>query len=260
MDGKTFDQIAVRVADGTRRGLLRRIAGFSLGWGALAVLSEVSEARGNHKHDKKKKKRKKNKKNPGASCFCGTNQTCVDGECVLCDVCSRDCPFASVQQAVNAAEPGSTIRICGGFFRPVTITKNLTLLGAGTQVGGTALRGEGATRVVTVGSGVSVALVDLAIDGGFDSGDGGGCLNQGTLKLINCLVSTNQAQRGGGIFNTSGSSLTLQNTTVTENAASTDGGGIFNDTSGSVTLTSGSSVSGNMPNNCAGDPVPGCSA
>jgi hypothetical protein len=259
MDAKTLDRIAVCVAVGTRRGLLHYMAGFTLGGGALAFLSGVSVARGNHKHDKKKKKKNKKKKNPGAPCFCGTNQTCVDGECVLCDVCSRDCPFASVQQAVNAAEPGSTIRLCGGFFRPVTITKNLTLLGAGTQVGGTALRGSGASRVVTVGPGVSVGLVDLAIDGGFDPGDGGGCLNQGTLKLINCLVSTSQAQRGGGIFNTSGSSLTLQNTTITENAASTDGGGIFNDISGSVTLTSGSSVSGNTPNNCAGDAVPGCS-
>lgn len=255
MDAKTLDQIAVRVADGTRRGLLRRVAGFAAGGGALALLNASAEARGKNHHRKKKKKKKKN---PGPTCFCGTNQTCVDGECVLCDVCFRDCPFASVQQAVNAAEPGSTLRICGGFFRSVSITKNLVLLGAGSEIGGTALRGEGASRVVTVGPGVSVALLDMAIDGGLSSGDGGGCLNQGTLKLTNCLVSNSQAQRGGGIFNSSGSSLTLQNTVVTGNAA-TNGGGVFNDLAGVVTLSSGSSVSGNSPDNCAGDPVPGCS-
>jgi len=257
MDPKTFDRVAMRAADGTRRGLLRRLAGFTLGGGAVALLSEVTRARRNHKHDNKRKK--KHKRHPDAICFCGTNQTCVDGECVLCDVCFRDCPFASVQQAVFAAEPGSTIRICGGYFRPVTITKDVTLLGAGSQLGGTTLKGEGVTRVVTIGAGVSVALLDLAMSDGFDPGDGGGCLNQGRLKLTNCLVSNSLAQRGGGIFNTSGSNLTLLNTTVSGNTASTDGGGIFNDVGGSVTLSSGSSVSNNSPNNCAGDPVPGCS-
>jgi hypothetical protein len=75
--------------------------------------------------------------------------------------------------------------------------------------------------------------------------------------MTNCRVSSSLAQRGGGIFNASGASLTLVNTTVSGNQASTDGGGLFNDATGTVTL-SGGSVSGNTPDNCAGAPVPGC--
>jgi ferredoxin len=260
MDAKTLDQIAIRVASGTRRGLLRRIVGLTLGGGAF-TFAEASEARRDHKHhDNDKQKKKKKKKQPSATCVCGVNQTCVDGQCVLCDVCFRECPFATVNQAVTASAPGSTIRICAGFFRSVTISKNVTLVGAGSQIGGTTLKGRGVARLVTVNPGVSAELVDLALDDGFSVDDGGACLNQGTLKMTNCLVSDSVAQqRGGGIFNASGASLTLVNTRVTGNAANLDGGGIFNDVAATVSLEAGSEVSGNAPQNCSGDPVAGCS-
>jgi hypothetical protein len=257
MDAKSFDQIAIDAASGTRRGLMLRLSAAALGGGLLAALDQATEARRRRKHRHKKKRKHQPPTNSG--CFCGVNQTCVGGVCTFCDVCVNECPFATVQAAVNAASPGSTIRVCGGFFRqPVTINKNLTLTGAGSQTGGTVLKGNGTARMVSIGPEVTVSLVDMAIDDGFSSDDGGGCFNEGTLKLTNCVVRNSRAQRGGGIFNAGTRGLALFNTTVTGNSASDTGGGIFNDVSGDVTLTGGS-VTGNTPNNCAGDPVDGCS-
>jgi CSLREA domain-containing protein len=67
------------------------------------------------------------------------------------------------------------------------------------------------------------------------SGSGGGIENHGTLALTNSTISGNMAGGfGGGIYNGYGSTASLNNVTLTENAAETDdndfgaGGGIHN--------------------------------
>jgi hypothetical protein len=70
---------------------------------------------------------------------------------------------------------------------------------------------------------------------------GGGISNKGTLTLTNSMVSDNIAASGGGIYN--GGTLMLTNSTVSDNtAASYSGGGILNE--GRLTLIN-STVSDN---------------
>jgi predicted outer membrane repeat protein len=68
-------------------------------------------------------------------------------------------------------------------------------------------------------------------------------------------VSHNTATNGGGIYN--GDTLTLKNSTISENTASQDGGGIYNEGAatafGSTVLTlTGSTVSGNTAGRAGG--------
>ena len=70
-----------------------------------------------------------------------------------------------------------------------------------------------------------------------NSNQGGGIYNSyGTLTITNSTVSENTASRsGGGVFNASGT-LTIANSTISGNSASKNGGGINNDT-GPLTIT-----------------------
>ncbi len=84
-----------------------------------------------------------------------------------CTVCKngRDCPFTSIQAAIAAAAPGSTIVVCDGQYNEdITFDKHLTLAAAaGAKV---ELDGSGKTSVVTVPHGVGVSLQGLEITDG----------------------------------------------------------------------------------------------
>ncbi|GGS37762.1 hypothetical protein Snoj_28930 [Streptomyces nojiriensis] len=94
---------------------------------------------------------------------------------------------------------------------------------------------------------------------------GGALNNEGTATLKKSTIKDNQAgRRGGGINNEEESAadpvvLTLEHTTVTENRAAEAGGGIYNWVGAEVILNK-SKIVKNLPDNCAGDPVPGCSS
>ncbi|HZS46659.1 MAG TPA: choice-of-anchor Q domain-containing protein [Blastocatellia bacterium] len=76
--------------------------------------------------------------------------------------------------------------------------------------------------VFTVNSGPTAAISNLTISGG-DSVNGGGINNAGNLTVSNSTVTANNASSGGGGLSNSGT-LTISNSTVSGNS----GGGIFN--------------------------------
>jgi len=184
------------------------------------------------------------------------SQVCTSGVCggvappppPACDVCPSGCAFSSVQAAVDAASPGTTIRICPGtYVGDLVITKNVTLIGTGDAADpttNTILQGTGSGRVVDILGRIEVTLRNVRITGG-SAGFGAGITNeQGTLTLIDSTVTGNTAsQLGGGIYNESGT-LTLTNSEVAGNSAAVAAGGIYNGT-GTVTIDAASRVTGN---------------
>ncbi|MFK0151132.1 hypothetical protein ACIQVL_25805 [Streptomyces sp. NPDC090499] len=166
-------------------------------------------------------------------------------------------------------------------------------VGGTTFVATSVIRRNTAAGNVTIGGGVyvgsgSMEIDDSKITNNTDTGNrGGGIANNGTLKLVKSEVSGNvvggTSGRGGGIYNTGG--LTLKSTDVFRNSANgpgnSVGGGIAND-GGSVTLdhstvrnnastvapggvfssnqvsVTDSKVVGNIPTNCSVNRVPGC--
>jgi predicted outer membrane repeat protein len=171
---------------------------------------------------------------------CGTTcnsdaPACWDGQCVCGDVCASGCRFATLQDAINMLPAGSTIQVCAGTYAPVTITKNVTIIGVGDgsdPTNNTILNGGGTSRVVAIDSGVTVSLQGLRITGGKFAGDGGGVGNRGTLTMTACTVTGNEVANqsnnvtGGGICNIGNATLTMTDCTVSNNTSPLTGGGI----------------------------------
>ncbi len=101
-------------------------------------------------------------------------------------------------------------------------------------------------RIFDLGGPGPVVVRDLTVANGFAEGDGGGILNRTELTLDNTTVSQNAASAGGGgIANGHGSShLTLVNSTVSDNTTFAGSGGGFLNDSGSF-LVINSTVSNN---------------
>lgn len=143
---------------------------------------------------------------------------------------------ATLQRAIDAADPGDTIAIrgrCVGAFR---VTKDLSLLGKPSpglpRPVLLAPPDRSALEVAGPPAAVEVTLTNLRITGG--SGEHGGIHNDGTLVLRRSVVSGNRV----GITNHGGLSLAA-GTLVRRNA----GAGIAN--AFAVTLHGTSSVRGN---------------
>ena len=191
---------------------------------------------------------------------CGANQICDGGSCQYCDVCADGCPHSVVQDAVDAAKAGDTVRVCPGTYKrlntgvAVSITKSLTLVGGGTGEDGTVFDGEqtGAiSPLVIVVGGSPVELRDLAITRGVNHtsyGGGLGVSQSSVVTLTRVRVSGNSCNRNGGGIDNSATLILNAGVTVTDNTAAV-GGGISN--MGMLTFNPGSSVTGNDPDDCA---------
>jgi hypothetical protein len=194
-----------------------------------------------------------------------------------CAAVTSGTSYATVQEAVDAAAPGATVRIKGTCYGDVSITKNVRLEGrskgrSATINGGNSY--EGSAGSVIVNHGATVVIRDLEITGGVNgvcfpasapecedktssetiAEKGGGIFNErGSITLIDAVVTGNEATSGrehpvgssyggGGIYNEEGA-LTLKNSTVSGNKGIGKGGGIDNE-EGSLTLIA-STVEGN---------------
>jgi hypothetical protein len=171
----------------------------------------------------------------------------------------------NIQDAVDAANSGDQILVTNGVYQSdgrltsdgttncVAVTNSVTLLSVNGAVV-TSINGGHAMRCVY--------LVDGAVLSGFTltngyAADGGGAWCTSTNALLaNCVIVTNSATYGGGVY-----SGTLSNCTVSHNSVgySGSGGGAYNSTlincslSSNVTLVNGGSGAGALGcilNNC----------
>lgn len=149
-------------------------------------------------------------------------------------VCNNGCDFTTIQGAINATNPGDTIRLL--FTAPhnendIVINKNITLIGLGpanTIVQAAANPNMASSRVFFIDTGLAVQFQDLTIRHGNANSNGGGIYNDGSdLTLINVLIRQNQAPDGGGIYN-DGGKLRLSHVSVNNNTSFKSGGGIYN--------------------------------
>ena len=174
-------------------------------------------------------------------------------------VCGADCSLREAIGAANALPGADVITLPAGTYTlsivgagedlnatgDLDITGDLTINGAGDA---TIIDGGAIDRVLTIVLGATVFIDSVTIQNG-NPGAGagaGGILNAGTLTLTNSTVTDNTGENFGGGISNSGT-LSLTDTTVSDNILggtnlSGGGGGIFS--SGTLTLTR-STVSGN---------------
>ena len=123
-----------------------------------------------------------------------------------------------------------------------SITSDITINGNGATIRRTLLTGFPELRIFHVAASGSLTLNKITVAKGLvsSSDPGGGILSRGTLTLTNSTLSDNSAGSGGGIFNWDGT-LTLTSSTLSGNLATGAGfygigGGIANQ-GGTVTVT-----------------------
>lgn len=179
----------------------------------------------------------------------------------------------SLRQVVADVPSGETIQFESPLFDTaqtislstghISFGKNLTISGNGANiltVQNTAAA-SATSRVFNIEAGFSVNLSGMTISGGnVSGGDGGGINNLGILNLNAVHITGNQTTGfGGGIYNSSGRTLNISNSTVSNNSASggTTSGGIDNDlgllfTVTNTTISGNSSTNGSSVNNSGG--------
>jgi hypothetical protein len=167
-------------------------------------------------------------------------------------VCVDGCDFATIQAAIDddGTAAGAIIEVRDAVHTEagIVVNKDVTIRGLGvdaTIVQAHETLNGAPERVLIIDEDATVTLEKVNIRHGKPSRDecGGGILNQGVLMIIDCIVSDNSANGGGGLCSRgSKSELTIINSTIRSNisqrAASGDfacgsGGGIK---SGSGTL------------------------
>jgi predicted outer membrane repeat protein len=136
--------------------------------------------------------------------------------------------YSSLQDAVAAAKAGDTLEVKGSCVGNTTLDRDVTLSGVSNKAfpGAPTLDGNQTGRVLTINGGTTT-IRNLTITNGLTSGLGGGIYVATAAVLDNVLVTANTAgatQLGGGIEADLGSSLTLIDTTVSDNSAGSSGG------------------------------------
>ncbi len=165
---------------------------------------------------------------------------------------TNDSGPGSLRQAIADASPGDTIifGVTGTITlaSPLGIGKNLTITGPGAS--SLTISGNNAKRVIEIGPGGIATISGITVANGNTEGEfyGGAILNWGTLALDRIVATGNFGSQGALL--TIGS-LTLSNSTLTNNSASYYGGGLEICCGGSATVIN-STISGNHANVAGG--------
>ncbi len=170
------------------------------------------------------------------------------------DVCPSGCRYSSIQQAVNAAASGATLRIGAGTYREsVSLRAGVSLVGAGSAL--TIVNGNGSQPVMTAAGGSigrSTVIDGLTITGGGGASGAGITIGGGASPTLRNLVihGNNAANAGGGVSVYDGaSSPLLENVTVRNNSAQ-NGAGLT--LSGSNVQITGGRIENNTANTLGG--------
>ncbi len=175
----------------------------------------------------------------GAQAITRTVTTLADHDDGLCD--AGDCTLREAINTVNATPGADTILFKAGLGGTIQLSAalpdlgNITMQGPGAGVLTVRRNTGGNYRIFTVPSGSTASISGLTISNGladgagnYIAGSGGGIYNDGgTLTVQNCTITGNAASGGGGggVANRAGT-LTVQNCTINGNSAR-DGGGIY---------------------------------
>jgi predicted outer membrane repeat protein len=153
------------------------------------------------------------------------------------------CPtFSALAAAIAGASSGERLLFSCASPTIITFTSTLTpstsvTLDASGSAGSVTLDGGGNVRLFSVASGVGLELQNLTLShGSAGSSSGGGAISMsgGTVTIDNSTVSNNTATGGGAVFMTGGT-LAIENSTFSGNSVPVDAGAIDNE-GGSFTI------------------------
>jgi hypothetical protein len=150
-----------------------------------------------------------------------------------------DFPCLTIVHAIASSDSGDTLLLAVGSFleENILVDKNLSIFGQGSST--TIVDAEQNGRVFLIAEGIEASICGLTVTGGFIEGigtdtnlapgAGGGIFNDGTLLLSEVIVEENSANlAGGGIWNNTDSEMHIRNSTIRLNIAGQSVGGFGN--------------------------------
>ena len=155
----------------------------------------------------------------------------------------------------DPALAGETVALNG----QLTVDRSVTI--DASTAPGVILTTGGVSRIMEVTAGSTVTVTDVVIRDGVDGPQGGGVLNNGSMTLERVVVTNNTVDTagppnfafgGGGIYNGEFASLTLIDSTVSDNQSlNHPGGGVYGFFNSTVVIDR-STLSGNFTGDVAG--------
>lgn len=159
-------------------------------------------------------------------------------------MCDADCSLREAVNAANATVDNDTIYFALPFFgaaRTITlngseivIANNGSLTIRGTGANRLTINGNNASRIISISTGAVVTIDHLRFTGGngvgaANTGRGGAVYNNGGISTVsNCVFSGNSAANGGAMNNATAGTLTITNTVLANNSATSVGGALQN--------------------------------
>lgn len=179
----------------------------------------------------------------------GDHPTGNPANCNIASTCTLRDAIAKASNVTGAAT-GDTIVFSLPANSTITLTGSELFLDRNLTIDANASRniaidGDGRSRVINIKENATIALKHVTITNGYNETYGAGISNRGLLVLMNCVVSENVSYSGAGILNFGTASLI--DTNVSDNLSSgkyTIGGGAIYNSLGSMTI-SNSTLSNN---------------
>ncbi|MDD1683063.1 MAG: hypothetical protein LUO98_04410, partial [Methanoregula sp.] len=152
-------------------------------------------------------------------------------------------PGDSIQTAINSSASGDTIILNPGTYNQneIMIFKNISIQ-ANTSMGGSAadtiIDAARAGRIFNNSEGHSLAIDNLTLKNGYNSGNGGAIYtkNGGTLTITSSTFSNCSATSRGGAIDATSSTLNITSSTFSN--CSADGGGAIFSSGSTLSITS----------------------
>ena len=145
--------------------------------------------------------------------------------------------YLSIQEAIDASNPGDTVIVASGVYRlysgNLSIVKESLTLKSSNGAEKTMIEGRGHGPVISLGEN-SQAVIDgftITSINGIDTKavKGGGiyCAPLSSPTIVNNVITGNNAVFGGGIYCAPSSTPIISNNIISKNRAARFGGGIF---------------------------------
>ncbi|HUW30400.1 MAG TPA: CARDB domain-containing protein, partial [Planctomycetota bacterium] len=157
---------------------------------------------------------------------------------------TADHPFATIQQAVDAALTGDVINVAPGTYAEnVSIADKALTIDGGWNAGFVSRRSSpGATFVsgtspaFTYSNSSAGKLIYLVITGGSGTDGGAIAMTNSSPAIENCIITGNSATAAGGAIACDASAPSITNSTITGNSATAAGGAIAANNGSAVTI------------------------